>query len=94
VKATWSESMLASRILSPSSDAASGSRKNTRSLFFDHFTVLGRQRNDAELEVDLRACRLGNQTQTQLGRLIRRGKNLLHGLNRVVGECVRPPPSC
>src|SRR6266550_8803637 len=49
-------------------------KEDTCALFFDYLVVLGRQRNDAQLEVRLRARRIGNQTQTtRLRHRFRRG---------------------
>src|SRR5919198_996132 len=62
--------------------------KYSSSLLLDHLVVLGRQRNDAELEVRLRPRPFGDQPQTaRLGSLVGRRNDVLHGLNRVVGEC-------
>jgi PASTA domain len=62
--------------------------EDTGTLLFDHLVVLSRQRNDADLQVRLRSCPLGDHPQTRrLRNLVRGRDNLLHGLNRAIGEC-------
>jgi hypothetical protein len=62
--------------------------EDTGTLLFDHLVVLRRQRNDADLQVRLRSCPLGDHPQTRrLRNLVRGRDNVLHGLNRAIGEC-------
>jgi pimeloyl-ACP methyl ester carboxylesterase len=58
------------------------------SLFFDHLVILGRQRNDVQMQVRLRPGPLGDHPQaTCLRDLVGGRDDVLHGLNRAVGEC-------
>jgi hypothetical protein len=93
VNETWFCSKLASRTLCVEQGGRLRLEEHTDSLLLNHLVLLGRQRNDAELEVRLHPYPLGDQPRTaRLRQLVRRRRRSPCRLprSRIPYKTVRP----